>query len=157
MMTQQEAYSYFFPEIRDNGQEYYKTCLIYAYPAQINEFIETWTADGLETTNYAKEGDFIVQNLQTECQEKYIVPCDMLLSRYTFFYLFDKGAVYIPKGKIIACRYYGSSLEFVAKWGRLMSLKTGDYIVSPSPTYQEVYRIAAQEFFETYEKISPLD
>ena len=74
MMTQQEAYSYFFPEIRDNGQEYYKTCLIYAYPAQINEFIETWTADGLETTNYAKEGDFIVQNLQTECQEKYIVP-----------------------------------------------------------------------------------
>ena len=34
-----------------------------------------------------------------------------------------------------------------------MSLKTGDYIVSPSPTYQEVYRIASQEFFETYEKI----
>lgn len=156
-MTQEEAYSYFFPEIRDNGQEYYKTCLIYAYPAQINEYIETWTADGLETTNYAKEGDFIVQNLQTECQEKYIVPCDMLFSRYKFFYYYDKGAIYIPKGKIIACRYYGSELEFVAKWGRLMSLKPGDYIACPSPSYQEVYRIAAQEFFETYEKISPLD
>ena len=55
-MTQEEAYSYFFPEIRDNGQEYYKTCLIYAYPATLNQYIETWTADGLETTNYAKKG-----------------------------------------------------------------------------------------------------
>jgi len=152
-MTQEEAYSYFFPEIRDNGQEYFKTCLIYAYPAHLNQYIETWTADGLETTNYAKEGDFIVQNLQTECQEQYIVPCDMLFSRYTFFYYYDKGAVYIPSGKIIACRYYGSGLEFVAKWGRLMSLKTGDYIVSPSPYYSEVYRIASQEFFETYQKL----
>jgi len=111
----------------------------------------------LETTNYAKEGDFIVQNLQTECQEQYIVPCDMLFNRYKFFYYYEKGAVYIPKGKIIACRYYGAGLEFVAKWGRLMSLKTGDYIVSPSPNYSEVYRIASQEFFETYEKISPLE
>ncbi len=137
-MTQEEAYSYFFPEIRDNGQEYYKTCLIYAYPATLNQYIETWTADGLETTNYAKEGDFVVRNLQTECQEEYIVPW---------------GAVYIPQGKIIACRYYGSEVEFVAKWGRLMSLKPGDYIVSPSPNYTEVYRIASQEFFETYEKL----
>ena len=64
---------------------------------------------------------------------------------------------FIFQGRILACRYYGSDLEFVAKWGRLMSLKTGDYIVAPSPTYLEVYRIAAQEFYETYEKISPLD
>ena len=155
-MTQQEAYSYFFPVIRDNGQEYYKTCLIYAYPAHLNEYIETWTADGLETTNYAKEGDFVVKNLQTECQEEYIVPSDMLFSRYKFFYYYDLGAVFIPQGKIIACRYYGSDLEFVAKWGRLMSLKTGDYIVSPSPYYNEVYRIASQEFFETYQKIDDI-
>jgi hypothetical protein len=77
----------------------------------------------------------------------------MLLSRYKFFYFYENGAVYIPQGKILACRYYGSDLEFVAKWGRLMSLKTGDYIVAPSPNYSEVYRIAAQEFYETYEKI----
>ena len=40
-MTQEEAYSYYFPVIRDNGQEYYKSSLVYAYPAQINEYIET--------------------------------------------------------------------------------------------------------------------
>ena len=39
-MTQEEAYSYFFPEIRDNGQEYYKTCLVYAYTAHLNQYIE---------------------------------------------------------------------------------------------------------------------
>jgi hypothetical protein len=81
----------------------------------------------------------------------------MLFSRYKFFYYYDLGAVFIPQGKIIACRYYGSDLEFVAKWGRLMSLKTGDYIVSPSPYYNEVYRIAAQEFFETYQKIDDIN
>ena len=149
-MTQKQAYSYFFPEIRDNGQEYFKSCLVYAFPAKKNQYIETWTADGLETTNYAKEGDFVVKNLQTECQEEYIVPCDMFYSRYKFFYFHDDGAVYIPQGKILACRYYGSELEFIANWGRLMILKPGDYIVSPSPKYNEVYRIAAQEFFETY-------
>lgn len=76
----------------------------------------------------------------------------MLFNRYKFFYYYEKGAVYIPKGKIIACRYYMPSLEFFAKWVRSMPLKTGDYIVSPSPVYQEVYRIAAQEFFEIYRK-----
>ena len=152
-MTQEEAYSYFFPEIRDNGQEYFKTCLIYAYPAHLNEYIETWTADGLETTNYAKEGDFIVQNLQTEFQEKYIVSDDMFFKRYRFFYYSGDGAVYIPTGKVKATIYFGDDMYFVAKWGRLMSLKTGDYIVSPSPNYTEVYRIASQEFFETYQKL----
>jgi hypothetical protein len=34
-----------------------------------------------------------------------------------------------------------------------MSLKPGDYIACPSPNYTEVYRIASQEFFETYKKI----
>ena len=80
----------------------------------------------------------------------------MLFNRYDFFYYFDKGAVFIPKGRILACRYYGSELEFVAKWGRLMTLKPGDYIVSPSPNYLEVYRIASQEFFETYSKLTDI-
>ena len=152
-MTQQQAYDEFIPYINDVGKIYRKISPVFARIAKEGEYVETWTDDGLETTNYAKEGDFVVKNLHTECQEEYIVPPDMLFSRYKFFYYFEKGAVYIPQGKILACRYYGSELEFIAKWGRLMSLKPGDYIVSPSPNYQEVYRIASQEFFETYEKI----
>jgi hypothetical protein len=41
-------------------------------------------------------------------------------------------------------------MEFVASWGRNMVLKTGDMIVSPCPNFSEVYRIARQEFDETY-------
>lgn len=156
-MTQQDAYNYYFPVIRDNGQEYLKCCLVYAYPAALNEYIETWTIDGLETTNYAKLGDFVVQNLNTQAQEKYIVPKDVFFKRYSFFYFYSDGAIYKSEGKVLACKYLGEDTKFVAKWGRLMSLKCGDHICAPSPYYDEVYRIAAQEFYETYEKICPLE
>ena len=155
-MNQQQAYDHFFPEISQHGKIYKKYGLIYAYKADVNEFIETWTQDGLETTNYAKEGDFVVQNLQTEFQEKYIVSEDMFFKRYKFFYYTDDGAVYIPTGKVKATVYFGEDMHFVAKWGRLMVLKHGDYIVTPLPNEDEVYRIARQEFFETYEEIDYL-
>ena len=64
----------------------------------------------------------------------------------------DYEAICIPKGKVKATIYHGEDTEFVAKWGRLMSLKTGDYIVSPCPKLNEVYRIARKEFLETYEE-----
>jgi hypothetical protein len=37
-----------------------------------------------------------------------------------------------------------------------MVLKYGDYIVTPMPNQDEVYRIARQEFFETYEEVDYL-
>ena len=155
-MNQQQAYDHFYPEINQNGKVYKKYGLIYAYKAKSDEFIETWTQDGLETTNYAKEGDFVVQNLQTEFREKYIVSEAMFFKRYRFFYYSGDGAVYIPTGKVKATIYFGDDMYFVAKWGRLMVLKYGDYIVTPMPNQDEVYRIARQEFFETYEEVDYL-
>ena len=149
-MRQEEAYSYFFPEIRDNGQEYFKTCLIYAYPAHLNEYIETWTADGLETTNYAKEGDFVVMNLYTSMKEEYIVCPDMMTARYDFIFSLSEGGIYKPTGKVKAAIYSGEEIQFIAKWGRNMTLKPGDMIVTPLPHCKEVYRIAAKEFYESY-------
>jgi kynurenine formamidase len=153
-MNQQQAYDLFFPVIESGGNVFYKCSLVYAVKAQPGEFIETWTADGLETTNYANPGDFIVQNLQTEALEKYIVSEEMFFNRYKFFYWSQDGAVYMPKGKVKGVIYYGPDIEFVAKWGRNMALKSGDYIVTPLPDEKEVYRIAAKEFYETYEKLS---
>lgn len=150
-MNQQQAFDLFYPLINSNGQEYYKYSLVYAELAHKGQYVETWTADGLETTNYANEGDFIVQNVQTEAQEKYIVTPEMFSKRYKFFYFHDKGAICIPKGKVKAIIYDGKDCEFVAKWGRNMVLKTGDFIVTPLPSCDEVYRIAAKEFFESYE------
>jgi len=152
-MTQLEAYSYFFPFIEDTGKDYQKFSLIYARIAKNNEYIETYTADGLETTNYAKLGDFVVKNLQTHYQEEYIVSKEMFFQRYNFFYWHESGCVCIPTGKVKAAIYSGEETEFLAAWGRYMILKPGDFIVTPLPDKNEVYRIAAQEFFETYELI----
>ena len=151
-MTQEEAYQILYPVIEQNGKVYSKSSLIFVYRAKEHEYVETWTADGLETTNYAKEGDFVVQNLQTEYLEKYIIPENTFFKRYKFFYFSEDGAVYMPTGKIKAAKYSGEDLQFVAKWGRLMSLKTGDFLATPYPECDEIYRIAKQEFFETYEE-----
>ena len=151
-MTQQDAYEQFFPLIDFNGKLYRKSSLVYAFISNDKEYVETWTNDGLETTNYSKPGDFIVQNLQTENQERYVVPEYMFKLRYKFFYWYDKGVICMPTGKVKAIQYSGEDTVFVAKWGRLMILKTGDFIVSPYPDFQEVYRIARKEFFETYEE-----
>jgi hypothetical protein len=151
-MTQNQACDEFIPCILDEGKVYRKYGLVFVYLASPGQYIETWTADGLETTNYANDGDFVVRNLQTEWQEEYIVSAEVLYKRYEFFYFSDHGAVLIPKGKIKATIHHGEDLEFVAKWGRLMVLKNGDFIVSPYPELNEVYRIARKEFFETYEE-----
>jgi hypothetical protein len=150
-MTQKQAYEEFYPLIQDTGKIYYKCSLVYARLADNNEYIETWTADGLETTNYAKFGDFVLQNLQTYSQEEYIVSHSTFISRYAPFYFSGNGFICIPLGKIKAARYSGEEVMFLAAWGRYMVLKPGDLIVSPLPECKEVYRIAAQEFYETYE------
>ena len=64
-MNQKEAFELFSPLIEQRGKIYFKCSLVYVVCAKEGDYIETWTADGLETTNYANEGDFIVQNIQT--------------------------------------------------------------------------------------------
>ena len=149
-MTQIEAFNNYYPLIKNNGKVYSKYSLIRAFIAFGGEHIETWTADGLETTNIANEGDFIVQNMQTESKEIYIIPPDMFHKRYKYFYTDGFGAIFLPKGKVFACEYTGEQTSFIAKWGREMILKPGDYIACPFPESREVYRIAAKEFYETY-------
>jgi len=149
-MTQDQAYSEFIPYINDTGKIYRKISPIYGRLAIENEYIETWTEDGLETTNYAKTGDYVVQNLYTSMREQYIVSPDMMLQRYDFVCNLDSGGIYKPKGKVKAAIYSGEEIKFVAKWGRMMTLKPGDMIVTPLPDCKEVYRIAAKEFYESY-------
>lgn len=149
-MTQEKAFEIFKPDLTDFGKVYKKYGLVQAIYAPENITIETWTFDGLETTNTSKQNDMLVRNLQTEWQECYLVPENKFFDRYILFYNTECGSIYIPKGKIVACMYLGQDCSFYAPWGKLMMLKTGDYIASPYPQFDEVYRIAAKEFQETY-------
>jgi hypothetical protein len=138
------------PLIEDTGREFRKYSPIFARLAIENEYIETWTDDGLETTNYAKTGDYVVKNLYTSMQEEYIVTSEMMKQRYEFVFDIPPGGIYKPIGRVRAAIYSGEEVQFVAKWGRLMVLKAGDMIVTPLPHCKEVYRIAAKEFYESY-------
>lgn len=149
-MTQEQAYNEFIPYINDTGKTYRKISPVFARFAIEGEYIETWTDDGLETTNYAKDGDYVVKNLYTSMQEEYIVSNEMMTQRYDFVYEVTEGGIYKPTGKVKAAIYSGQEIQFIAKWGRNMTLKPGDMIVTPLPLCKEVYRIAAKEFYESY-------
>jgi len=59
--------------------------------------------------------------------------------------------VYEPTGKVLALLYQGPTIEFETSWGASMIMHEDDFLVCPDPRYNEVYRIARKEFFETYE------
>jgi len=151
MDTQEQAATRFMPIIEAVGIVYEKFTQVQARPAVEGEVIITTTAAGKETQNTAKAGDFVVKNL-TKAQEQYILPATKFTARYKLVadLLASKWATYQATGECKAVPYTGTNTEFMAPWGEPMQLHTGDMICTPLPQKGEVYRIAAQEFSETY-------
>jgi hypothetical protein len=145
VMSQQEAIAKFMPEIESSGTDFEKFTKIKARPAMPGEVVETITADGKETMNTAKEGDFVVSNLGGSGEE-YILGGDKLAKRYREI----GNGIYQATGECRGVTYNGPETSFQASWGQPMVLKPGDMIVTPLPQMGEVYRIARQEFESTY-------
>lgn len=145
IMSQEEAMNFFMPQIMSDGKDYAKFTEIKVREAIPNELIETFTSDGKETQNTAKENDFVVTNLGGS-GEVYILPADKLYKRYFNV----EGDIWKAKGECKALEYSGEPMQFEASWGEAMVLKPGDMICSPLPDLNEVYRIARAEFFSTY-------
>jgi hypothetical protein len=145
IMSQEEAIAKFMPEIESSGTDFEKFTKIKARPAQPGEVVETITADGKETMNTAKEGDFVVSNLGGSGEE-YILGGDKLAKRYREI----GNGIYQATGECRGVTYNGPETSFQASWGQPMVLKPGDMIVTPLPQMGEVYRIARQEFESTY-------
>lgn len=153
------------PVLQREGAVFKKKLNVYARPAQPGETIDTATADGLETSNQAREGDFIVRN-QTEAGESYIMPADKFSKRYIPLHRTDgEWLEYKPTGRIVAVELTSERLaalglpdtfEFVAPWGSPMVAKAGDFLGSPE-ALSEIYRIARKEFFETYAPVEVID
>lgn len=142
------------PLLHEHARFYRKKSFVRARIATTSERIETHTADGLETVNTAEAGDFIVTNL-TEAGESYV------LSAETFFekYMPIEDDLYRSTGAIWALPLTPEVLHaldlpdefhFMAPWDEPMIAKAGDILACPEPQ-NEVYRIAHQEFEETYE------
>lgn len=163
MLTQSEILEMLRPVLENAGIVYQKKKNVLARPAQPGEVIQTLTGDGLETTNAAEEGDFIVQN-QTAAGELYIVPAQKFTQRYTHFRsIDDHWNEYQPIGRIVAAELTPALLQqlnlpdefiFIAPWNDPMTAKAGDFMGGPE-NLTEVYRLARKEFFETYAPAEP--
>jgi hypothetical protein len=158
IISQSHLVQHFLPYLLEHGVLYAKFKTVKARTATAGEQVVTITADGIETTNTAHEGDMVVQN-ETAAGEQYIIQKEKFASRYTpGEQLESLWRRYQPIGKVVAMEVgphmlqaMGWSAEFdiEAPWGEPMKVRTGDYLVTP-PGDAQVYRIAAQEFAETY-------
>jgi hypothetical protein len=157
--TQKEIIETMLPILQSEGKVFKKFRNVFAREAREGEEIQTITGDGLETTNTAKAGDFIIKN-QTDAEEMYIIGAEKFHARYDFLKEGPDGfSVYSAKGKVLGIKVNEELLKqlnlpdefyLIAPWGEKMIVKSSDYLVSPLD-YSEVYRIARKEFFETYQ------
>ncbi|MDW8229620.1 MAG: hypothetical protein RMJ33_07260 [Saprospiraceae bacterium] len=141
------------------GRAYRKTTRVFARPAREGETVNTVTADGLETVNVAKPGDWLVRN-QTEAGEAYLLPEQKFAQRYQYLRPAEgEWAEYQSIGHIRALELTPERLqtlqlpaefEFIAAWGSPMLARRGDFLACPED-FREVYRIARAEFEQTYE------
>lgn len=142
-----------------HGRLYRKKTNVLAKPAEGGEQVETVTSDGKETTNTAEKGEFLVRN-QTHARETYIMEPEQFHKKYEYLGEGKEGyAEYRALGEVKALELTPDTLQaldleapfyFTADWGEKMVAKEGDYLAVPTDS-QEVYRIARQEFGETYE------
>lgn len=158
VFTQEAFKATMIPKLKKEGKVYKKYRTVLARKAIPGEKVVTITSDGIETVNIAKEGDYVVKN-QTDAEEMYIMDAQKFEKRYDFIKTAEDGfSLYSPIGKIVGIELddklikelrHGNEFRFIAPWGEEMVAKKGDYLVSPLE-YDEVYRIARKEFFETY-------
>lgn len=152
--TQAEAYTSFRPAIEASGKDFAKCVKIRTRPAVLGEEIITVTAAGVETKNIAKESDLVCEN-QTKAKEQYLLAADRVAKRYLNPVAVDGefSTEWTPQGECRAVTYQGENFEFMAPWGEPMICHNGDSLVSPyedNRLKEQVYRIAAQEFSESY-------
>lgn len=158
-VSQSSLFSRLLPYLQEEGRLYRKITHVFAKEAIGGEEIETSTSDGIETSNRARKGDYLVKN-KTGAGEMYIVPPEKFHKKYVFLQKAGDGfSEYRPTGQVIALELTPSMLAelglfapfyFEAPWGEEMVAKLGDFLAVPVDR-KEVYRIARKEFFETYE------
>jgi hypothetical protein len=145
------------PLLQSDGRTYRKHRCVMARRALVGEIVESITAAGRETVNVGHEGAYVVRN-QTEAGELYIVSGGAFHERYELEQAVDEWSRYRPIGQVIALEVSEHLLARLsvthpfyieAAWKELQIATLGDFLVCPLDG-REIYRIARQEFDETY-------
>jgi hypothetical protein len=147
-----------FPFMRLHPQRYRKFKQVLARPSIPGETIVSVTSTAVETINTASAGDFVVENM-TEAREQYLVSHEKFLQRYVLAGIRDGGwSLYDPLGEIVGLEIEAqvlalldcpSPFSIIAPWNAEQIAEFGDFLVTP-PDFSEIYRIARDEFIQTY-------
>lgn len=150
--------------IKVHGRHHEKCAFVKARPATPGEVVVSVTSDGKETENVANADQMLVEN-ETAAKEHYLVDKDKFEQRYAWTKDVRTGwASYQPKGEVHALDIdedvlkklgVGSLFYIVAPWHSDQLCRLGDKFVAPVPGFDEIYRIAALEFSETYRPTNP--
>ena len=170
-ISQQQLQQKILPAITASAKHYQKFQPIHARKATEEEVITTVVDGKKETVNTANKGDYIVANL-TSSKEHYVVSKDKFPTLYSFSKALDTNEddndnnhwdEYLPKGQVQAVEVDETVLsllavettpfEVEAAWGETQRVERGDYLVSPLPQLDEVYRIAKSSFLDTYQLV----
>jgi hypothetical protein len=169
------------PILLEKGAMYKKTGRAFLKRAILGEKVETVLDGKLETTNTAKEGDWIVR-ADTASQERYLLPdakFQKLYNQTSVSFIDHPDAkeleaegfqAFVPCGRIAAVQASAKLLaqyfpqgKFAAAWKADMLVEVGDYLCSPAPpdgeglpeSITEVYRIERGAFAITYVQEAP--
>lgn len=129
-------------------KKYNKFGTVEARLAKMGEKIDTIVNGKKETTNTAKNGDYVVKN---PSGEQYIISGDKFNSRYQLQNRSIGWSLYNATGSCWAFKYEGPKFTFEAPWGEDMLVETGDYIaVAGIDNLDDIYRIEKNSFKQTY-------
>lgn len=121
---------------------------INAHPAKHDEQVATIASDGTaETTNTAKDGDWIVNNT-TNPNNKWIVDNQTFQKKYTP--VEGTKDTYKPKGNPMDAAQIHEPISFIAPWGQRMNIDDGGYILQDPTNPTDIYGISREDFDNTY-------
>lgn len=147
------------PALENHGAVYRKFQCVLARSAIAGEVVVSMPSDGRETSNVARDGDYVVMNL-TKARELYVVRGGTFRERYELDEPSHAWSRYRPLGRVRALEVGDVLLTHLAvrspfyiepSWQEPQLVVLGDYLVCPLGA-NEIYRIARQEFGETYER-----
>lgn len=158
-IAQERLMAEILPLIETDGAHYGKFQQVHARPAKTGERIISTTSAGEETINFAEQDDMVVRNL-TDAREMYVVGNRKFGQLYEKVEAAENGwALYKPLGQVRAIEISPEVMtqldvddEFyiTAPWGERQTACARDYLVTPYPASDEIYRIGRLEFEQTY-------
>lgn len=160
---QAELVDEWVPRLQSSGDLYFKFAEMHACRMERAGTLQTVIAGEVETTNQYEPGDYVVQGT---LGERYVMKPDNFHSRYWSAEprpcadpaLAEEGfQTYRPKGKIWALQLSEEEVarsfpqgKFIAPWGSEMLIAPNDYLATPYPVANEIYRIEEHAFDTTY-------